>query len=193
MQAYSVFANLGIKHDIHAIDKIEDSDGNILEEYKAPEKLEPVFSPAASYIITKILSDADARPEGFWRNALSINGKIVAAKTGTSNKEISADKILPRDLWTAGYSTQITTVVWAGNVNGKETRGNCDGLNCAAGIWKPFMEFALKDLPKEDWKKPEGIYSYTIAKLSGKLATDTTPDTQKISTMTAVKLDEYDE
>lgn len=55
------------------------------------------------------------------------------------------------------------------------------------------MEFALKDLPKEDWKKPDGVYSYTIAKLSGKLATDTTPEDQKVSTIMAVKLDEYDE
>lgn len=101
MQTYSVFANLGIKRDVHAITKIEDSDGNLLEEYKAPEKEEPVFSPAASYIVTKILSDPESRPEGFWRNALTISGRNVAAKTGTSNKEISKEKILPRDLWTA--------------------------------------------------------------------------------------------
>ena len=122
MQAYSVFANLGVRKDIHTVDKITDSDGNILEEYTPTENPTPIFSPAASYIITKILSDNEARPEGFWRNALTINGKNVAAKTGTSNKEISKDKILPRDLWTAGYSTQITTVVWAGNVDGKETK-----------------------------------------------------------------------
>lgn len=87
----------------------------------------------------------------------------------------------------------MTTVVWAGNVDGKETRGTCDGLNCAAPIWKGFMEFALKDLPKEEFKKPEGIYSYTIVKASGKLATDSTPDEQKISTIMAVKFNQYDE
>lgn len=54
------------------------------------------------------------------------------------------------------------------------------------------MEFAHKDLPKEDWKKPDGVYSYVIAKASGKLATTDTPDDQKISTIMAVKLTEYD-
>jgi len=54
-------------------------------------------------------------------------------------------KILPRDLWTIGYTPDITTVVWAGNVNGKETGPKCDGLNCAAPIWRGFMDFALKD------------------------------------------------
>ena len=136
LQAYSVFANLGIKRDIYAIERIEDGNGEVIEETKEPSEKE-VFSPAASYIINTILSDNDARPEStFWRNALSVPGRLVAAKTGTSNKEISKDKILPRDLWTIGFTPQITTVVWAGNVNGKETKGTCDGLNCAASIWK---------------------------------------------------------
>ncbi len=191
MQAYSVLANEWVKHDVYAVEKIEDSDGNILEQHKVVDS-SPLFSPAAAYITTKIISDADSRPEGFWRNALTISGRNIAAKTGTSNKEIWKDKILPRDLWTAWYSPQITTVVWAGNVSGKETKWTCDGLNCAAGIWKPYMEFAHKDLPKEDWKKPDGVYSYVIAKASGKLATTDTPDDQKISTIMAVKLTEYD-
>lgn len=125
MQAYSVLANNGIKRDVFFISKIEDSDGNIIEEHKTipVDEEEPVLSPAAAYIVTSILSNNDARPESvFWRNALTIAGRTVAAKTGTSNKEISEDKILPRDLWTAGYTPQITTVVWAGNVNGKETK-----------------------------------------------------------------------
>ena len=55
------------------------------------------------------------------------------------------------------------------------------------------MEYALKNFPKEDWKKPESIYSYTTARMSGKLATESTPDEQKVSNITAVKLTEYDE
>ena len=195
LQAYSVFANLWVKRDLYAIERIENADGQVLEEVKVPVEKE-IFSPAASYIISRILSDNDARPESpFWRNALSIPGRIVAAKTGTSNKIMDKkwDKILPRDLWTIWYTPQITTVVWAGNVNGKETKWTCDGLNCAAAIWKWYMEFALKDLPKEDWKKPDWVYSFTIAKASGKLATETTPDEQKVSTIMAVKATEYDD
>lgn len=54
------------------------------------------------------------------------------------------------------------------------------------------MEYALKDLPKADWKRPDGVYDYTIVKTSGRLATDTTPENQKISTIMAVKLTEVD-
>lgn len=155
-----------------------------------------MFSPAASYILTQILATPENRPDGFWRNALTISGRMVAAKTGTSNKEMrdkNGEKyILPRDLWTVGYSPQITSLVWAGNVDGHETKGTCDGLNCAAGIWKPFMEFAHKNLAKEEWKKPEGVFTYTISKTSGKLATDSTPASQKVTTLMAVKLSDAD-
>jgi penicillin-binding protein 1A len=194
MQAYSVLANLWVKREVHAIEKIVDSDGNTIEEYKKPEKETPIFSPAASYITTAILSNIEARPEGMWRTNITVSGnRRVAVKTGTSNKEMWDDKILPRDLWTAGYSPEITTVVWAGNVDGKETKWNCDGLNCAAPIWKGFMEYAHKNITKSDWKEPEGIYKYTIVKSSGRLATATTPADQKISTIMAVKLWESDQ
>lgn len=48
------------------------------------------MNPSAAYIISKILSTNDAHPEStFWRNALTIPGRVVAAKTGTSNKDVS--------------------------------------------------------------------------------------------------------
>ena len=195
MQAYSVFANNGLKKQLYTIEKIEDNDGNIIEEHKDTIG-EEVMNPAAAYIISKILSNNEARPEStFWRNALTIAGRSVAAKTGTSNKDVSkwgVKKILPRDLWTIGYTPQITTVVWAGNVDGRETKWSCDGLNCAAAIWKSYMTFALKDLPKEEFKKPTGVYTYNISKLSGLLATKDTPADMVRSTIMAVKLDTYD-
>lgn len=198
MQAYSVFANLWVKRDVYAIDKIVDSDGTIVEEHKN-EKIEPVFSPAASYIISTILSNVDARPEGKWREYITVAGwRRTAVKTGTSDKKVGknkdgSDKLLPRDLWTAGYTPQMTTVVWAWNVDGKETYGTCDWLNCAAPIWRQYMEFAHKSLPKEDWKEPEWLFSYTIVKSSWRLAVESTPEDQKVQTIMAVKLTESDE
>lgn len=195
MQAYSVFANNGLKKQLYTIERIEDNDGNIIEEHK-DVAWEEVMNPAAAYIISKILSNNDARPEStFWRNALTISGRTVAAKTWTSNKDVSKwgeKKILPRDLWTIGYTPQITTVVWAGNVDGKETKWTCDGLNCAASIWKSYMTFALKDMPKEEFKKPENVYTYNISKLSWLLATKDTPENMIRSTIMAVKLETYD-
>ncbi len=195
MQAYSVLANNGIKKNIYAVSKIELSDGTIIEEQIDPPWVE-VFSPAAAYIINKMISDISALPDSsYWRNALTIPGRIVAVKTGTANKppKKGSKNILPWDLWTAGYTPQITTIVWAGNVDGSALSQKAESLNSAAPIWKAYMEFALKDLPKIDWKKPEWLYTYSIVKTSGKLATRDTPKDQTISTIMAMKFDDYDE
>lgn len=172
MQAYSVFANNGIKKEIYAIKKIEDSQWWIIEEHKKTDWQE-VFSPEASYIVNKILSENENRPSSeYWRNALTIKWHTVAAKTWTANKPAKkwTNKILPWDTWTIWYSPNITTVVWAGNVDGSALGGKCDGINCAAPAWNKFMTFALKDYPKVDFKEPKWLLTYKTAKMSGLLS-----------------------
>ncbi|MDD5198040.1 MAG: transglycosylase domain-containing protein [Candidatus Gracilibacteria bacterium] len=195
MQAYSVFANGGYKKELSPILKITDQKGNLIEQY-TQNSGKYVISDAAAYIISMILSDASSRPGDFWNNVLTLKDRVVAAKTGTSNKDVTKGKkkeILPRDLWTAGYTPQITTVVWAGNVDGSETKGNCDGLNCAAPIWHDFMEAAHKNLPKETFQKPESVITASISQISGRLASESTPDTLKVTSIFAVKPTEYEE
>lgn len=68
-----------------------------------------------------------------------------------------------------------------------------ESLNSAAPIWKSYMEFALAELPKAEWEKPKDLYTYNIVKTSGKLAAKDTPKDQVVSTIMAVKLEEYDE
>lgn len=96
-QAYSVFANYGRKKELTPIIRIEDKKGNLID---APRKTEgvQVVSQAACYILSKILSDATSRPNAFWNNVLTLKDRPVAAKTGTSNKDVSKGKkkeILP--------------------------------------------------------------------------------------------------
>lgn len=194
LQAYSVFANGGYRKDVTPIMRIEDKKGNIIDQYSESAG-KYVVSDAAAYIISTILSDAKSRPGDFWNNVLTLKDRVVAAKTGTSNKDVTKGKkkqILPRDLWTAGYTPQITTVVWAGNVDGSETKGSCDGLNCAAPIWHGFMEAAHKNLPKETFKKPASVFSATISETSGRLASESTPSSLRVTSIFAVKPTEYE-
>lgn len=194
LSAYSVFANAGWKKDIVPILRIEDRKGNVIDRY-VESNGKYVFSDAASYVLSTILSDAKSRPSDFWNNVLTLGDRPVAAKTGTSNKDVSVGKekkILPRDLWTAGYTPQITTVVWAGNVDGTETKGTCDGLNCAAPVWHDYMEFAHRNLPKEPFKKPDSVYTATISSISGKLASDNTPEGYRVTSIFAVKPTAYE-
>ena len=194
MQAYSIFANNGVKRRVTGVVKIEDSNGNVIESNEMNEWQE-VFSPAASYITARILSDEKSRPESeFWRSALRLaGGRISAAKTGTSNKVISKTLILPRDLWTIGFTPQITTVVWAWNVDGRETKWNGDGLNVAAPIWRDFMNFAHTNAKKLDFTRPSGVYDVVISRTSGKLANENTPSWQRVETIMAVEPQDRDE
>jgi hypothetical protein len=52
--------------------------------------------------MNNILSDTSSRPE-FWNSYLTIPGRKIAAKTGTSTKQYTknGEKIIaPRNLWT---------------------------------------------------------------------------------------------
>lgn len=192
-QAYSVFANMWVRRDITPILRIEDKKWNIIDKFRKKET--SVVSAAASYIISKILSDASSRPNQYWNNVLTLKDRKVAAKTGTSNKDVSKwwkKQILPWDLWTAWYTPQITTVVWAGNTDWSATKWTCDWLNCAAPIWHDYMEFAHIWLEKLDFKEPEWVIHATISKYSWKLASNKTPSSVKVSSIFAIKPNEFD-
>ena len=179
--AYSVFANGGYKMNPIAILKIEDRRGNILEEYQAPEDRKLILDPQIAYLINDILSDVSARPEGWWRDRLTIPGQINAAKTGTSNKRKSEDEIYPFDTWTFGYTRRLVAGVWAGNNDGSHLLPKASGLDTAGGIWHDFMVAATKGRPAEKFEKPEGISFVNVAKSSGKLPSEYTPEADIIT------------
>lgn len=100
--AYAVFANSGVKKEITAIEKILDSQGNIIESREQLQKEEKVMDASQAYIMNTILSDTATRPE-FWNKYLSLSGRKMAAKTGTSTKQYTKygrKYIYPRNLWT---------------------------------------------------------------------------------------------
>lgn len=173
-EAYSVFANMWYKKDVVPVIKILDSKGLVIEEFQKENiKKEKVIDPATAFITNHILSDTSARPS-FWNKYLSLSGRKAAAKTGTSTKGSSGrwKTIYPRNLWTAGYTPQVTTIVWAGNNDGSPTNLKWNGLEWAGPIWKEFMEFYHKGKGELEWKMPSGVKKVNISEISGKLAPD---------------------
>ncbi len=106
--AYGVFANNGIRNKYVNILKIEDRNGNNLEEYVFnPQQVIP--KKVASQI-SNILSDNKARTPAFGAySPLYFPGRDVAVKTGTTNEY--------RDAWTIGYTPNFTLGAWVGNNN----------------------------------------------------------------------------
>ncbi|MCK9379367.1 MAG: PBP1A family penicillin-binding protein, partial [Candidatus Moranbacteria bacterium] len=143
--AYSVFANNGAKNKNTGILKIEDSQGNILEEYKpSPEQ---VLDKNIALSITDILSDNVARAPAFGQtSALYFPDRQVAVKTGTTNDY--------RDAWVIGYTPNLAVGVWCGNNNNTSMEKKVAGF-IAAPLWNSFLTEAFIDLPKEEFEAPQ--------------------------------------
>ncbi len=96
--------------------KVTNSTGQTLKEYKASSK--QVIDPQSAYVVTDMLGDSKARAGLGWNQDylpyLDKLGVHTAAKTGTSNAQVGS-KILPKDIWTVGYTPNLTMAVWLGN------------------------------------------------------------------------------
>lgn len=177
--AYQAFARDGKYNSPTGILRVEDPKGNVLEEYE--EKTRQAIPAQVAYLITNVLSDNSARAYIFGENsALQLGSRPVAAKTGTTNDS--------RDAWTIGYTPSLVVGVWAGNNDNAPMTGG--GSMAAAPIWNAFMRRALGDGNIEYFKEPapiervgnQALYgtlpseiTVTIDRISGKLATDLTP------------------
>jgi len=179
--AYGVFANEGVRVPYTGVLKVEDINGNVLEE-ASPSGRE-VLPRNTALTISDILSDNVARTPTFGANSsLNIPGRDVAVKTGTTNNN--------KDAWTVGYTPSIVVGVWAGNNDNKPMKKG--GVSVAGPIWNKFLNASFKDLPNEKFEKPDlyvdptqvkpvlrgywqGNQNFFIDKISGKLATEYTP------------------
>lgn len=177
--AYSVFANNGIRNPIIGILKIENKDGDILEEYHQESK--QVLDKNIALMISDILSDNKARTPAFGENSpLFFPNRQVAVKTGTTNDY--------RDAWVIGYTPNISVGAWFGNNNNSSMEKMVAGF-IVAPMWNEFMNEVFKETQKEDFEKPKKIKSgkpvlngewlggktYFIDSISGKIATELTP------------------
>lgn len=182
--AYSVFPSEGIYHEPAAILRVEDSEGNILFEYK--DKSRRALDSNIAKMINNVLSDNNARAYVFGTNSpLALPGRPVAAKTGTTNDN--------RDAWTMGYTPSLVAGVWAGNNDNSKMYNNAGGGSVAAPIWNEFMRRALEGSEVEQFEnytKPNtnkailnGDFAIEkkveIDTYSGKLATELTPESSR--------------
>ncbi|MFA5997172.1 MAG: penicillin-binding protein [Candidatus Paceibacterota bacterium] len=179
--AYGVFANDGTRNPNTSILRIEDKDGNVVEEFT--QKSEQVIPSEVARKISNILSDNVARtPEFGASSALYFPGKDVAVKTGTTNDF--------KDVWTIGYTPRVVVGMWAGNNDNSSIEKNIAGF-IITPAWHALMNEAMKLTPTEKFIAPEktdlttlpaplqGIWQggekYVIDRSSGLLATSFTP------------------
>ncbi len=173
-EAFGVFANGGIRRDLTAILKVEDTRGKVLEEFKDPNmdreipssiliRGPRVISQEAAFLISHILLDNNARSGAFGSLSELVipNHPAVSVKTGTTD-----DK---RDNWTIGFTPQYVVTVWVGNNDNTPMHPYLSsGVTGAAPIWHDIMTYVLKD-KKDLWpKQPEGVVGGHVCSVSGK-------------------------
>ncbi|MGB8815873.1 MAG: PBP1A family penicillin-binding protein [Minisyncoccia bacterium] len=182
--AYGVFANNGIRNPYASIISITDKNGNEIEKYTP--RPETVLDQNISSHISDILSDNIARTPAYGENSpLYFPGRPVASKTGTTNDY--------KDVWIVGYTPSLVVGAWAGNNNNSPMKKKVAGM-IIAPMWRAFMDKVLPNMPVEHFPTPrsidqnikpilrgfwQGNQTYFIDKISGKLATDMTPDETK--------------
>ena len=162
VNAFSAFANEGEIREISGILRVEDNTGEIIEEYQ--EKKKTVLSQESARVINDIMSDNSARAFIFGeKNSLTLAGRPVAAKTGTTNDF--------HDAWTVGYTPSLVAGVWVGNNDNKEMSSHADGSVVAAPIWNEFMKRSLEGSLIENFNKPENKKT-EIPVLNGESSSD---------------------
>lgn len=144
--AYGVFATEGLRVPPVSILKIEDQNGNILEENKkTPER---VLGKEECRLINDILSDNAARAPMFGATShLYFENYQVAAKTGTTDNF--------RDCWTIGYAPSVVVGVWVGNSNNVPMTRKQPAATVAGPIFHEIMQKILSKSPEEFFTRPE--------------------------------------
>ena len=114
--------------------------------------LQPAFRQAldarASFIVSHILSDNNARIPTFGSNSVLHTRFWSAVKTGTS-KDM-------RDNWALGYSERYTVGVWVGNAQG-QAMWDVSGTTGAAPIWASVMRYLHRSTPSYPPQPPAGL------------------------------------
>ena len=157
--AYSSFANNGYLAPTYLIDKITDSNGQILYQHISSQRV-TIPDPGAAAAVRKTLEVAAQYGTG---TRAVLDDRPIAGKTGTHQGF--------REAWFIGFIPQYTSSVWIGfaeeqlpltnvEING-EVVSSVSGGRVPAPIWKEFMEKVVENLPIQEWPAdPSDIDKY---------------------------------
>ena len=133
VSAFTTFPNRGVRITPYFISRIEDKDGNILEENKI--ETDEVISPQVAYIMTSLLQGVVQRGTAVRAAWLE---KPLAGKTGTADDYSNA--------WFIGFSPTLCAGVWVGHEQGNMTIGERQtGAAAALPAWIEFFQKSIEN------------------------------------------------
>ncbi|RLP92029.1 penicillin-binding protein [Micromonospora sp. CV4] len=156
----ATFANGGVynkAHFLYSVEKQNPNTGKWEKVAKGSEKLDSQARIDKDVVadVTSVLKDYPAAV-----NHRLDDGRKAASKTGTW--ELRGDSEDNGDAWMIGYTPQLATAVWVGNVGNRKALKLEDGRKVSGGnlpgdIWERFMNQALKDEEKVDFPPAANI------------------------------------
>ena len=147
VSAYSAFPDKGVRFKPYFISRIEDKDGNVLEEARVES--EEVVSPQTAYMMTYLMRGV-VEGEGGTAGAASVLGWPLAGKTGTTDKY--------SDAWFIGFSPNLCAGVWVGHDKPIPLGERQTGGAAALPIWMDFFARVIDDAKAK--AKAEGVVDF---------------------------------
>lgn len=157
--AYATLAASGVYHAPHFVQKVVNSDGQVLfDAATQANNGEQRIDKAVADNVTSAMQPI----AGYSRGHNLAGGRPSAAKTGTTQL---GDTDANKDAWMVGYTPSLSTAVWVGTVRGDKPLVNkwgspVWGSSLPSDIWKATMDGALKGTPNESFPKPATIGGY---------------------------------
>ena len=149
-------ANGGVHREPYAIERIEDSNGEVIWKREEPKDPEQVLTRDNALRAVDVMKGVIKF--GTARRTPLANDRPAAGKTGTQDDNTNA--------WFVGFTPQLTTAVWVGDPKGytpmvripefvkADGYVRIQGAMYPARIWKQYMDAAHENLPVLDWDAP---------------------------------------
>jgi membrane peptidoglycan carboxypeptidase len=169
--AYATFANHGVRDELTVIRAITHEDGSDFARFVYHPS--QIFPPGPVDLLTDMLTSVFT--EGTAREAIKMGfDRPAAGKTGTTSHH--------RDAWFAGYTPQLTTVVWVGMDQPRaDSKVKLTGANSALPIWVAYMKKALAGEPPLQFPLSPYLSNVPIDVRSGQLANETCRPSQVLT------------
>lgn len=151
---YAGFANGGLQYGNTTLSSIDDKFSSRIYDNRPVNKR--IISVQGAFLISSILSDNSARAPVFG-SSLTVSGKQVAVKTGTTDDQ--------RDAWTIGYTPELAIGVWVGNNDNSAMKNGGSGM--AGPIWRTTMQNALSSVTSAGFSPPAGIAQIQVCRSNG--------------------------
>jgi len=172
VSGFSAYPNKGVRFEPYFISRIEDKDGNVLEEARVESQ--EVISPQTAYMMTYLMRGV-VESEGGTAGAASVLGWPLAGKTGTTDDY--------SDAWFIGFSPDLCAGAWVGYDKPIPLGEKQTGAAAALPIWQEFFAKVIEDAKKKaadegtidfqppDFEVPPNLVFAEIDKKTGLLAT----------------------